>query len=84
MADVIAEYMSASVAIVTRAENVDAFRPWSAWRISATSMMRASSSPGSSPVSMRRKSSANGRSASASTIGLPVRNRSKTALIVAI
>ena len=45
-----AEYMSERVAMVTRAENVDAFRPWSAWRTEATSKVRAASAVGSVPL----------------------------------
>jgi hypothetical protein len=52
MAETIAECISASVAAVTRAANVDAFRPCSACSVSAASIMRARSSSGLSPVSI--------------------------------
>ena len=40
------------VAMVTRAENVEAFRPCSACSVSAASIVRTSACPGSSPLSM--------------------------------
>ena len=52
MAAVMAEYMSLSVLITQRAEKVELFRPWSAWRMRQMSMARAMVSVGLRPLSM--------------------------------
>ena len=48
-APVTAPCMSASVAAITRAANVDALSSWSACRINATSSARAASASGTAP-----------------------------------
>ncbi len=69
MAEVIAECMSASVAAVTRAANVEAFSSWSACRTRAMSKARTASAVGFAPFSIRRKSSAWPSERSGSTSG---------------
>ena len=84
MAPVTAEWMSDSVAAMTRAAKVEAFSSWSACRISAMSKARVAVSEGFSPLSIHRKFAAWESVGSASTIGLPLRMRSKRATIMAI
>ena len=55
MAPVMAEWMSARVAAMTRAAKVLAFSSWSACRISAMSKARVAVSEGFSPLSIQRK-----------------------------
>ena len=84
MAPVMAEWMSARVAAMTRAAKVLALSSWSAWRMSAMSKVRVAVSEGFSPLSIQRKLAACERDWSASTTDLPLRMRSKRATIMAI
>ena len=80
MAVTMAEYRSLSVAMVTRAAKVLAFRPWSACRIRHTSSAFATASVGFAPFSIHRKLAAIDNFASGATNGLPLRWRSKAAI----
>ena len=82
-ADVIAEWMSASVAAVTRAEKVLALSSWSAWSTSAISTARVLSASARLPHSMYRKFAAWPRAGSGATGGFPARRRPIAATIVA-
>ena len=84
MAPVMAECMSESVDAMTRAAKVLAFSSWSACRISATSSARVAVSDGFTPFSISRKFAECESVGSGSTIGLPLRMRSKMATIIAI
>src|SRR5262249_21027350 len=55
IAEVIDECRSESVDAVIRAEKVEAFRPWSAWRIRQVSRILAAFESGSLPLSIYRK-----------------------------
>ena len=63
--------------MMTRAVNVELFKPWSVWRIMQMSNARAMVSVGLSPLSMLRKFSANPSEASGLTKSSPRRCRSK-------
>ena len=70
-----AEYMSVSVEIVTRALKVEAFIPWSAWRMNATSSVSLASFDCGSPHIRYRKCSASVRSSRTGGSDFPFRAR---------